>query len=77
MDTMLTLMMDYWELTKPNLLISVTGGAKNFHMRPRLKGVFRRGLMKAAESTDEKTQTENIYTLFILIVVHCANAKIS
>ena len=47
----LSLMIDHWGLDRPNLLISVTGGAKNFHMRPRLKEVFRRGLMKAAAST--------------------------
>ena len=51
MSTMLELMMYHWDLDKPNLLISVTGGAKNFSMKPRLKEVFRRGLMKAAEST--------------------------
>ncbi|XP_048236497.1 transient receptor potential cation channel subfamily M member-like 2 isoform X3 [Haliotis rufescens] len=52
MTTMLKLMADRWGLEMPNLLISVTGGAKNFHMKTRLKEVFRRGLMKAALSTD-------------------------
>ncbi|XP_067687429.1 transient receptor potential cation channel subfamily M member-like 2 [Haliotis asinina] len=52
MTTMLKLMTDRWGLEMPNLLISVTGGAKNFHMKTRLKEVFRRGLMKAALSTD-------------------------
>ncbi|CAH1774148.1 unnamed protein product [Owenia fusiformis] len=51
MKTMIELLMGQWQLEKPNLLISVTGGAKNFHMKPRLKEVFRRGLMKAAQST--------------------------
>ncbi|KAL3836664.1 hypothetical protein ACJMK2_022086 [Sinanodonta woodiana] len=51
MSTMLKLMMDVWGMEKPNLLISVTGGAKNFNMKPRLRDVFRRGLMKAAHST--------------------------
>ena len=51
MKDMLTLMMDVWDLKKPNLLISVTGGAKNFHMKQRLTEVFRRGLMKVARST--------------------------
>ncbi|XP_021362499.1 transient receptor potential cation channel subfamily M member 2-like isoform X2 [Mizuhopecten yessoensis] len=50
-NDMLKLMMDIWGLDKPNLLISVTGGAKNFHMTTRLKEVFRRGLMKVAKST--------------------------
>lgn len=35
----------------PNLLISVTGGAKNFNMMPRLKNIFRRGLVKVAQTT--------------------------
>ncbi len=48
---MLNLMLEQWGLECPKLLISVTGGAKNFHMRPRLKEVFRTGLMKAAAST--------------------------
>ena len=45
------LMLDYWNLEAPTLLISVTGGAQNFTMKPRLKEVFRQGLVKAAEST--------------------------
>lgn len=49
--SMLELMTEQWQLEVPNLIISVTGGAKNFHMKPRLKEVFRRGLMKAAEAT--------------------------
>ena len=51
MPNMLHLMQDMWALPTPNLLISVTGGAKDFTMMPGLKEVFRRGLMKAAEST--------------------------
>jgi transient receptor potential cation channel subfamily M protein 2 len=48
---MLDLMMQVWGLDKPNLLISVTGGAKNFQMNKRLKETFRRGLMKTALTT--------------------------
>ncbi|XP_078332506.1 transient receptor potential cation channel subfamily M member-like 2 isoform X3 [Crassostrea virginica] len=51
MEDMMTLMMDVWGLEKPNLLISVTGGAKNFTMKQKLKEEFRRGLMKVARST--------------------------
>ena len=40
-----------WKLKIPNLVISVTGGAKSFVLKPRLKEVFRRGLIKAAKST--------------------------
>ncbi|XP_049483681.1 transient receptor potential cation channel subfamily M member 2 isoform X1 [Panthera uncia] len=45
------LMTQYWGLDVPNLLISVTGGAKDFNMKPRLKSVFRRGLVKVAQTT--------------------------
>ncbi|XP_055975296.1 transient receptor potential cation channel subfamily M member 2 isoform X2 [Sorex fumeus] len=45
------LMTEHWGLEVPNLLISVTGGAKDFNMKPRLKSVFRRGLVKVAQTT--------------------------
>jgi len=40
-----------WKMKRPNLLISVTGGAKDFTLKPGLMDVFRHGLVKAAEST--------------------------
>ncbi|XP_062389614.1 transient receptor potential cation channel subfamily M member 2-like [Sardina pilchardus] len=40
-----------WKLRPPNLLISVTGGAKNFNMRTHLNQKFRRGLIKVTQST--------------------------
>ncbi|KAJ1121117.1 hypothetical protein NDU88_009245 [Pleurodeles waltl] len=45
------MMTDQWQLSVPNLLITVTGGAKNFSMNPRLKNLFSKGLVKAAQST--------------------------
>ncbi|KAM6225119.1 transient receptor potential cation channel subfamily M member 2 isoform 2-T2 [Rhynchocyon petersi] len=45
------LMTQHWGLDVPNLLISVTGGAKNFNMKLRLKSIFRRGLTKVAQTT--------------------------
>ncbi|XP_029457602.1 transient receptor potential cation channel subfamily M member 2-like [Rhinatrema bivittatum] len=40
-----------WGLSIPSLLISVTGGAKNFNLKAHLKDVFSRGLVKAAQTT--------------------------
>ena len=37
-----------WNLPRPRLLISITGGAKNFVIQPHLKDLFYRGLTKAA-----------------------------
>ena len=63
MDVMLKILVNGWHLKTPNLLISVTGGAKNFTMKPRLKEVFRRGLMKAAESTGKKFSCNESFLL--------------
>ena len=46
----LDLMMERWNLKLPNLVISVSGGAKSFRM-PKLKEAFGKGLVKAAAST--------------------------
>lgn len=47
----LRLLCKEWKLELPKLLISVTGGAKNFVLHPRLKQVLRQGLLKAAQTT--------------------------
>ncbi|KAK7475589.1 hypothetical protein BaRGS_00033178, partial [Batillaria attramentaria] len=49
MNTMETLLMKVWKLRPPKLVISVTGGAKDFHVKKRLKEAFRRGLRRAAQ----------------------------
>ena len=40
-----------WNLKKPNLIISVTGGAQKFSLPYLVKKAFKRGLIKAAAST--------------------------
>ncbi|CAD5125413.1 DgyrCDS13644 [Dimorphilus gyrociliatus] len=47
----LTLLRDYWQLETPDLIISVTGGAKDFDIRKTLKESFGKGLMKTATLT--------------------------
>lgn len=47
------LLTEQWKLSPPNLLISVTGGAKNFYLKARLKNVFHRGLIKVAQTTGQ------------------------
>ncbi|KAK7469456.1 hypothetical protein BaRGS_00036522, partial [Batillaria attramentaria] len=49
MATMEELLLNVWKLTPPKLVISVTGGAKDFHLKKRLKEAFRRGLRRAAQ----------------------------
>ena len=40
-----------FEINKPQLIISVTGGAKNFKLPQKTKAAFKLGLIKAAKST--------------------------
>ncbi|XP_068691807.1 transient receptor potential cation channel subfamily M member-like 2 [Montipora foliosa] len=47
----LQLLSNEWKLNFPKLLISVTGGAKNFVLHSKLKQVLRQGLRKAAQTT--------------------------
>ena len=73
MDTMLTLLKEAWHMEAPNLLISVTGGAKNFKMLPRLKEMFRRGLINVAKSTGNTTcplATRALCRIKLLPVTH-------
>lgn len=46
-------MVKEWGMTRPDLLISVTGGAEPMSLKSGLRNAFRRGLMKAAESTSK------------------------
>jgi transient receptor potential cation channel subfamily M protein 2 len=41
----------HWALPRPKLILSVTGGAKNFTIPHRIKKAFKEGLVKAAAST--------------------------
>ncbi len=50
--SVLKLLTSRWDLKAPNLVISVTGGAKSFKLHTRLKEAFSKGLIKVAASTD-------------------------
>ncbi|XP_070579279.1 transient receptor potential cation channel subfamily M member-like 2 [Ptychodera flava] len=50
-ETIWKLLTEHWRLKPPNVLISVTGGAKDFVLKDRLRALFHKGLMKAATST--------------------------
>ncbi|KAF2363995.1 hypothetical protein FHG87_005246 [Trinorchestia longiramus] len=55
MAKVLALLTDYWRLAepkRPNLVLSVTGGAKNFKLDGNKKAVFTTGLIKAVRSTN-------------------------
>ncbi|KAL8568792.1 hypothetical protein ACOMHN_000075 [Nucella lapillus] len=50
-ETIVQLMTKSWGLDLPKLLITVHGGLLNFELQPKLKRVFRKGLLKAARTT--------------------------
>lgn len=52
-EVLYDLLTEQWHLLPPNLLISVTGGAKNFNLKPRLRNMFHRGLIKVAQTTGQ------------------------
>ncbi|XP_062313277.1 transient receptor potential cation channel subfamily M member 2 isoform X2 [Osmerus eperlanus] len=61
-EVLYQLMTEQWKLRPPNLLLSVTGGAKNFYMKPQLKNLFRRGLINVAQSTGAWIVTGGTHT---------------
>ncbi|KAL4232041.1 hypothetical protein ACF0H5_009619 [Mactra antiquata] len=53
-DNLVELMKSHWNIMepeKPNLVISVVGGAKNFKLDGRMRDTFSTGLIKAAKTT--------------------------
>lgn len=48
----LDLMVRQWKLKKPDIVVSIHGGLKNFQLDPRHKEIFNRGLIKAAKTTN-------------------------
>lgn len=59
-DVLYQLLTEQWNLSPPNLLISVTGGAKNFYLKARLKNMFHRGLIKVAQTTGQPATPRGI-----------------
>ena len=43
----------HWQLEEPKMIISVTGGARRFYMKPRQMKSVKRGLMKAATAAGQ------------------------
>ncbi|XP_032297316.1 transient receptor potential cation channel subfamily M member 6 isoform X1 [Coturnix japonica] len=60
LDQLLHLMVNEWQMELPKLVISVHGGTENFKLPPKIKQVFSKGLVKAAETTGAWIITEGI-----------------
>lgn len=51
LDKVWTVLTECWCLPYPTLVISVTGCSGNLNLKPRLKTVFKQGLVNAVAST--------------------------
>ncbi|NXM71307.1 TRPM6 protein, partial [Serilophus lunatus] len=60
LDQLLHLMVKEWQMELPKLVISVHGGIKNFKLPSKIKQVFSKSLVKAAESTGAWIISEGI-----------------
>lgn len=49
-EMVLRVLQEHWGLQLPKLVISVHGGIANFALQPKLKRIFRKGLLKAAKT---------------------------
>ena len=59
------LLFDVWKLEYPDLIISVTGAAQKFNLKPQLRDMFRRGLIRAAECTSNQKSFNYLVFIFI------------
>jgi hypothetical protein len=50
-DKVTKVLFDNWQLYKPGLIISVTGGAENVNLKPSLGTILKKGIVEAALST--------------------------
>ncbi|KAJ8380728.1 hypothetical protein SKAU_G00015060 [Synaphobranchus kaupii] len=61
-EQVLQLMLREWQMDMPKLVFSVHGGTDNFHLPPRVRQAFSKGLVRAAETTGAWILTEGINT---------------
>ena len=55
-ETVVRFIQEGWNLPTPDLIISVTGGAKQASLSPSLRKTFQRGLVAAATNTSKTKQ---------------------
>lgn len=67
LDQLLHLMVKEWQMELPKLVISVHGGIQNFKLPSKVKQVFSKGLVKAAETTGAWIITEGINSGTVII----------
>lgn len=53
--TVYSILTNDWSLSPPNLVVSVTGGVGKSKVKPWVREVLRKGLVRAAQSTGTNT----------------------
>ena len=51
LDLLWKLLSEYWKMPFPKIIISITGGAQSFSIKPRIFNSFKRGLINAATTS--------------------------
>uniref|UniRef100_A0A803XQV1 TRPM SLOG domain-containing protein n=1 Tax=Meleagris gallopavo TaxID=9103 RepID=A0A803XQV1_MELGA len=69
LDQLLHLMVNEWQMELPKLVISVHGGTENFKLPSKVKQVFSKGLVKAAETTGAWIITEGINSGSVIFLI--------
>jgi hypothetical protein len=64
-ETVVKFMTEAWHLRTPDLIISITGGAKYSELSARLRKTFQIGLVSAAATTSKLFKNKPLTTLFI------------
>lgn len=67
-EAILQLMLKEWQMELPKLVISVHGGIQNFQLPSKIKQVFSKGLVKAAETTGAWIITEGINSGIVILI---------
>lgn len=71
-------LIEEWELSLPDLVISISGGLKMFQMVPRLKERFKRGLIETATTTGKEQHLwwyGSMVVLFLFLRVKTVDFK--
>jgi hypothetical protein len=62
-ESVIDIMFNSWKLYRPNMIISVTGGAENISLKKSMKTALVRGITKATLSTGEtKFKIKNYFS---------------
>ena len=72
---MINYMFKYWRMMRPEVLITVTGGAQDFDLSPVKLSTFENGLASAAKSTNAWIITAGSGTQRAAVMPRCRLAS--